>query len=148
MLAVFHGVYGNRRVQLPVGAAVNQVDVIAFAHLLPLLFSAVEIGFGQSGVGQYFLGQVEFLGNDIAQCHDFDTVDVGETNHGATSSGTNPDKGNPNRVDGFTAQAQYVGLAGGPFRGREFDHLALRSRRFMTAGHEQAHGEERTKSEE
>ena len=66
MFALFHGINGDRRMEFPVGAAIDQVNIIAFAYFFPFFFTAIKVRFGKSGVGQDFLGSFEVFRNDIA----------------------------------------------------------------------------------
>ena len=134
MLAVLHGINRHRDVQLPRGADVNQVDVIAPAKFLPPLLPAVRGSSREVMSGEDLLRLVDTLGVEVAERHDLDPVDVGEAFHGARAAHTQPDETYAYDRDRVDRQPQNGMLALGTGRDVEYDHavddaVTLRGRR-------------------
>ena len=123
---MFHGIDGDRRVQLPVGADIDQIDILTFTNLFPqLLLPAVGSRLGKSGIGQNLLRTIDVGGNQIAQSNDFDSVDLRIALDCAAAARPQADKGHAHRVNRITPQLQYILLACRTGWLREFDQVAL-----------------------
>ena len=134
MLAVLHGINRHRDVQLPRGADVNQVDVIAQAKFLPPLLPAVRGGGREVMSGEDLLRLVDTLGVEVAERHDLDPVNVGEAFHGARAAHTQPNETHAYDRDRVDRQPQNGMLALDTGRDVEYDHavddaVTLRGRR-------------------
>ena len=126
---VSHRVDGDRSVQQPRRAVVDQIDVLPFADLFPILRAGISGGGGQPGVFQRSLSILHQFRTHVAQRYDPHPVQVGITFHGHRAAHPESDKSHPNHRNRIAAQLQHVGL---PFRaGRlgEFDHSVAHFRR-------------------
>ena len=143
MLAVLHGVDGHRHMQLPRGADVHQVDVVALAELFPPLLAAVRSRCGEIVFRENLLRLLDPLGIEVAERLDFDPVDMGETLHRTGAAHAQSDESDPhdrNRVD---SQPQHRMLALGTGRLVEYDYAvghAVTLRRRAAASAEQHDG--------
>lgn len=78
MLAAFHRIDGDRRVQFPRRTVVYQIDVVALAHLFPVLLAGVCGRLGQSGSGQYPLRPLDGPRTYVAQRDDLNALQMRE----------------------------------------------------------------------
>ena len=122
MLAVLHGVNRHRHMQLPRGADIDEVDVVAPAKLFPALFTAVGRGCGEIPAGKDLLRLLDPVGIEVAERLDLDAVEVGETLHGARTAHAQPDESDPHDGYRIGRQPQHRMLALGTGRGIENNH--------------------------
>ena len=126
MLALLHCINGDRRVHLPVGADVDQIDVIQFAGLFPYRGVAAEFcGFRETGFIQRGLGFGYVTRHDVAQGDDLRAVHMRQAFNGSATTHTQSDHGDTYRVDRIASQLQDVLLTGRARRLGKFDHCAF-----------------------
>jgi len=66
MLSLFHGIYADGCMQVPMGAHIHQVHVGPLAHLLPVLNTGISLGFGESHLFQGLVGTLHIFRHHIA----------------------------------------------------------------------------------
>ena len=120
MLAVLHGVNRHRHMQLPRGADIDEVDVVAPAKLFPALFTAVGRGCGEIPAGKDLLRLLDPVGIEVAERLDLDAVEVGETLHGARTAHAQSDEAHANGLHRSRFEPQHRLLA--RFAGRSVEH--------------------------
>ena len=107
MLSLSHGFHGHGDMCLPVGADVDEVNVVAGDKFLPSLATRVGSGAGQPSafkdVGLYALDAV---GLNVAQSDDGHAVDVGDTIHGIIAAHTEADETDADILDGVDGKLQ------------------------------------------
>ena len=114
MFALLHGVDGHRDVHLPVGADVDEVDVVALAEFHPSFTSGIGNGAGQAflfkDVGLDFLDTV---GLNVAQGDNSHAIDVGHTVDGIGTAHTEADEADADVLDGIDGELEEAFLSFG-----------------------------------
>ena len=64
VFAVFHGIYRYWCVQIPMGADVYQINIVAFAHFFPVIFTRVHVG--RKNAFDNFFSAFGFVGLHVA----------------------------------------------------------------------------------
>jgi len=66
MLSLFHGIYADGCMQIPVGAHVHQVHIGPLAYFLPVLRTGISLGFWESPLFQGLVGTLYIFMYHIA----------------------------------------------------------------------------------
>ena len=111
MLAAFHRIDGDRRVQFPWRTVVYQIDVVALAHLFPVLLAGVCGRLGQSGSGQYPLRPLDGPRTYVAQRDDLNALQMREALDGHRTPHAEPDECHAHGRNRIAAQLQHVRLS-------------------------------------
>ncbi len=125
MLAVLHGVNGQRHMVHPVGGDVDQVDIVTLAKLFVSLGAYVLVGRRLACIGQSLLALGYIVGLKIAQTFDLDPVDMGETVDGGRTAHAESDESYADHGNGIGGESEHRLLAGGARRLVEYDDAVL-----------------------
>ena len=120
----------------PVGGDIDEVNVIALAHLL-ISFGATAIACGPrpTELFQQLLAGLHTVGLHIAESFYGGSFYLGETLHRAWTAHTQTDETNSHRIYWRGGQLQHIVLSGRPLWHLCFDHFRLLS--FIAACHQQ-----------
>ena len=121
VLAVFHSVEGHGNMVAPVGAHIDDVQVLLFTEGLPgLVRSGIFLRGGKSLVGEEFLAGGDPLGQDVAQGGDHDTGHIGQALHGVAAAHAQAHDAHADRLQRFGGEAEDILLSG-----RTHGHVGL-----------------------
>ena len=113
VFAVFHRAEGDGHVVAPVGADIDEVEVLLLAEVLPGVFGArVSLRGGQAALGQGFLALGHTLGDDVAEGGDGDPGNVGQAFHGVAAAHAETDDADADGLQGLGPEADDVFLSG------------------------------------
>ena len=122
MLAMLHGIDGDRCMVNPVGSDIDQIYVIALTKLLiHLSITTVGSRLRKSGLTQNLLAALYVLRQHITQRHDLGARDVGETLYGTRSTHAQSDESHTHGIYGWGAESQHVFLPSRTLRNFHLD---------------------------
>ena len=121
VLAMLHGIEGNRDVVYPVGADIDQVDVIPLAEFLESFSGAAVSGdIAVLPVSEGLLGFLHPVGFHVADCDDPGSGNAGKACDCAASPHSEAYDTYPYCLELRGHQSDHVGLPGGPCRHRSY----------------------------
>ena len=113
VLAVLHRAEGDGYVMAPVGADIDEVEVLLLAERLVGVFRAgVFLGGGHASLGEDGLAFGHALGDDVAEGGDDGAGNVGQAFHGVPAAHAEADDADADGLEGFGPEADDVLLAG------------------------------------
>ena len=126
MLAVLHCIEGQGHVMYPVGGDVDEVNVVAVAHLLiGLSRAAVGSGTWTAMLLQNFLACLHTIGLHIAETLYVGTLNLGKALYGTRATHTQANKSHTHHLHGRSGKTKDVLLSCGTFRNDSLYRLHL-----------------------
>ena len=125
VFAAFHRAQRNRRVQVPGGGTIHEIQIGFIAKCFPSVFSGIANGLGSAQLGQCFLGGFHPVGVFITERHDLNAIDVAESFDGIAAA---------------HAQSDYPYAYHLQFRSRIAAHIEVCRRRWCLLLYEGGHG--------
>ena len=111
VFALFHGVNRHGRMAQPVGADVDQIDVAAFAELLPAVRTRILRSLRSRLFPEHGLAACEICLFQIAKGHDLHAVEVHEPFDGADAAHAQPDEPDPDDWNRIACEGYDIGLS-------------------------------------
>ena len=124
MLAVLHGIEGDGHVVHPVGGNVDEVDVVAPAHLL-IGFGAAAIGCGTGApeLLKQLLAVLHTVGLHVAEALHGGALYLGKALDGTRAAHAQPDEAHAHRVEWCCGKSEHIMLPGGAAGHRRLNHF-------------------------